>query len=103
MTIRKTSYEGTLRIKTMRHDLTAGYGIAFTVLYMEGSAFKREEAEGKVLSLAESEIEIATRCSLKPKQMLYWVDRHKKDNIHFAAVKWCKKSDDAYRVGLSLF
>lgn len=69
---------------------------------MEGSEFKREEAEGKVLSLGESEIEISTRFSLQPKQMLYWADRHKKDNLHFATVKWCKKSDDAYRVGLSI-
>ena len=89
-------------MKTVWHDLSTGYGIAFTVLYMEGSEFKREEAEGKVLSLGESEIEISTRFSLQPKQMLYWVDRHKKDNLHFATVKWCKKSDDAYRVGLSI-
>jgi hypothetical protein len=86
----------------MWHDLSTGYGIAFTVLYMEGDEFRREKAEGKVLSLGKSEIEISTRFFLKPKQMLYWVDRHKKDNIHFAAVKWCKKSDDDYRVGLSI-
>ena len=86
----------------MWQDLSTGYGIAFTVLYMEGSEFKREEAEGKVLSLGECELEISTRFSLQPKQMLYWVDRHKKDNFHFATVKWCKESDDVYRVGLSI-
>jgi len=84
------------------HDLSTGYGIAFTVLYMEGSAFRREEAEGKVLSLGEFEVEISTRFHLEPNQMLYWVDRHKENNLHFAAVKWCKQSDDAYRVGLSI-
>ncbi len=86
----------------MWHDLSTGYGIAFTVLYMEGAEFKREEAEGKVLRLGESEIEISTGFSLEPKQMLYWVDKHKKDNYHFATVKWCEESDDAYRVGLSI-
>ena len=89
-------------MNTMWHDLSTGYGIAFTVLYMDGSAFKRENAEGKVLSLGEFEIEISTRFSLEPNQMLYWVDRHKEDNLHFATVKWCRKSDDYYRVGLSI-
>ncbi len=68
----------------------------------KGGAFRREEAKGKVLRVDESEIEISTRFSLKPKQMLYWADRHKKDNIHFATVKWCRKSADDYRVGLSI-
>ncbi len=86
----------------MSHDLSAGYEIFFTVLCMEGSDLKREEAEGTVLSLSESEIEISTRFFLEPRQMLYWVDRHKKENFHYAAVKWCEKLDDAYRVGLSV-
>ncbi len=90
-------------MKTVRHDLSTGYGIAFTVLYMKGSKFNREEAEGKVLSVSEAELEISTRALLEPNQILYWVDKHKLDNLHFAAVKWCKKSYDAYRVGLSIF
>ncbi len=87
----------------MWHDLSTGYGIAFTVLYIEGSEFKRAEAEGTVLCVGKSDMEISTRFSLEPNQMLYWVDKHKADNHHFARVKWCEKSDDAYRVGLSIF
>ncbi len=90
-------------METVWDDLSTGYGIAFTVLYMEGSKFQREEAEGKVLSVRESEIEISTGFHLKPKQVLYWVDRHRENNLHFADVKWCEKSDDVYRVGLSIF
>lgn len=74
----------------------------FTVLYMEGPDFKRENAEGKVISAAKSEIEIATSFPLRAKQVVYWADKHKQDNLHFAMVKWAKRKDDAYRVGLSL-
>ena len=74
----------------------------FTVLYMAGPDFKREKAEGKILIVGESEIEISTSFPLKPKQMLYWVDKHKKGNFHFAMVKWSEKTNDTYRVGLSL-
>ncbi len=85
------------------HDLSTGYDIAFTVLYKEGSAFRREDAKGKVLLVGKSEIEISTKFSLEPNQMLYWADRHRKDSMHFATVKWCRKSGDDYRVGLSIF
>ncbi len=74
----------------------------FTVLYMEGSDFKREKAEGKVVSAAKSEIEIATSFPLEAKQVVYWIDTHKQDNFHFAMVKWVEKTSEAYRVGLSL-
>ncbi len=74
----------------------------FTVLYMEGSEFKREVAEGKVISAAKSEVEIATSYPLEAKQVVYWIDVHKQDNLHFAMVKWVEKANDAYRVGLSL-
>ena len=87
----------------MWHDLSTGYRIAFTVLCMEGFAVRREDAEGKVLSFGESEMEISTGFSLEQNQLLYWADRHRKDSMHFATVKWCKKSDDDYRVGLSIF
>jgi hypothetical protein len=103
MTTRKTSdAKKNTQGKTVRLNLSAGYHIDFTVLYMEESAFKREKAEGTVLSVAESQIEIATSFPLKPKQMLYWVDKHKSGNFHFAMVKWAAKSGDTYRVGLSL-
>ncbi len=74
----------------------------FTVLYMEGSEFKREVAEGKVIGAGKSEVEIATSYPLEEKQVVYWMDAHKQDNLHFAMVKWVEKADEAYRVGLSL-
>ena len=85
------------------HDLSTGYGIAFTVLYVEESSVRREEGEGKVLRVGKSEMEISTRFSLEPNQMLYWADRHRKDSVHFATVKWCRKADADHRVGLSIF
>jgi hypothetical protein len=88
--------------KTVQHDLSVGYDIAFTVLYREASAFKRADAEGTVLNIGRSEIEISTSFPLKANQVLYWADRHKKDNFHLAMVKWSKKSDESLRVGLSM-
>jgi hypothetical protein len=103
MTTRKTSdVKKNSHGKTVRHDLSVGYSVALTILHMEGSAFRREKAEGTVLSVGESEIEISTNFPLKPNQMLYWVDRHKKGNFHYAMVKWSKKSDDTYQAGLSI-
>jgi hypothetical protein len=74
----------------------------FTVLDMEGPEFTREKAEGKIISATKTEMEIATAFPLQPKQLICWVDEHKKDNLHFAVVKWAKKAGDTYRVGLSL-
>jgi hypothetical protein len=88
--------------ETVWHDLSTGYDIAFTVLYRENSLFKRDKAEGKVLRIDKSEIEISTGLPLKANQVLYWADRHKKDSFHLAMVKWSKKSDCTYRVGLSI-
>jgi hypothetical protein len=88
--------------KTVSHDLSAGYDIAFTVLYREESVFKRGKAEGKVLRIDKSEIEISTSFPLKANQVLYWADRHKKDNFHLAMVRLSHKSDDTYRVRLSI-
>ena len=86
----------------VRHDLSVGYDIAFTVLYLEDSAFKRDSAEGKVLRIDKSEIEISTSLPLKAKEVLYWADRHKKNYFHLAMVRWSKETDDAYRVGMSM-
>lgn len=88
--------------KNVRHDLSVGYSIAFTVLYLEDSAFKRDSAEGEVLRIDKSEIEISTSLSLKANQVLYWADRHKENYFHLAVVRWSKRSGDAYRVGLSM-
>jgi hypothetical protein len=88
--------------KVVRYDLSVGYDIAFTVLYREESVFKRDAAHGKVLRIGKSEIEISTNFRLKANQVLYWADRHKKDNFHLAMVKWSKKLEDTYRVGLSM-
>jgi len=97
MTTRKTSHEGkNSQGKTVRLNLSAGYRVAFTVLHMEESAFKRGKAEGEVISIDKSDF------PLKPKQMLYWVDKHKRGNFHFAVVKSSKRSDDTYRVRLSI-
>jgi hypothetical protein len=74
----------------------------FTVLYMEGFEFKRGKAEGKVISVDKPEIVIETSFPLQPKQVVYWVDKHKKGNVHFATVKLVKRTKDTYRVGLSL-
>jgi hypothetical protein len=88
--------------KITQHDLSVGYDIAFTVLYREDSLFKRDKGEGKVLRMDRSEIEISTSFPLKTNQVLYWGDSHIMDNVHLAIVKWSKKSDDTYRVGLSM-
>jgi hypothetical protein len=88
--------------KAVLYDLSVGYDIAFTVLYREKAVFKRDMAQGKVLSIGKSEVEISTSFPLKANQVLYWADRHKKDNFHLAMVRWSKKSDDTYRVGLSM-
>jgi hypothetical protein len=88
--------------KVVRYDLSVGYDIAFTVLYREESVFKRDMAQGKVLRIGKSEVEISTSFPLTANQVLYWADRHKKDNFHLAMVRWSKESDDAYRVGLSM-
>jgi len=71
-------------------------------LYLEESAFQRDTAEGKVLRIDQSEIEISTSYPLKAKEVLYWADRHRKNYFHLAMVRWSKKSDDAHRVGLSM-
>jgi hypothetical protein len=88
--------------KTVRHDLSVGYDIALTVLYREDAEFKRAHAEGRVLYIGRSEIEISTSFPLKANQVLYWADRHKKDNFHLAMVKWSQKAGDSCRVGLSM-
>jgi hypothetical protein len=84
------------------YDLSEGYDITFRILYREEAVFKRDKANGKVLRIGKSEIEIATAFPLKVSQVLYWADRHKKDALHVATVKWSKKSDDTYRAGLSV-
>jgi hypothetical protein len=91
-----------LQEKTIQHDLSEGYDIAFTVLYREDSVFKRADATGKVLHVGGSAIEISTSFPLRTNQVLYWADRHKKDHFHLAMVKWSGKSDDFCRVGLSM-
>ena len=88
--------------RAVPHDLSVGYDIAFTVLYREEAVFKRDMAHGKVLRMGNSEIEISTSFPLKVHHVLYWADRHKKDNFHLAMVKWSKKLEDTYRVGLSM-
>jgi hypothetical protein len=103
MTIQKTSYERkNPQREPVRLNLSAGYHIALTVLHMEGSTVERGKAEGKVISIDKSEIEISTSFPLKPRQMLYWVDKHQRGNFHFATVKSSKKSDDTYLVRLSI-
>jgi hypothetical protein len=74
----------------------------FTVLDMEGPEFTLAKAEGKVISVTRTEIEVATAFPLQPKQLICWADEQKKDNLHFAVVKWAKKTGNIYRVGLSL-
>jgi hypothetical protein len=88
--------------KAVRYDLSVGYDITFTVLYREEAVFKRDMAHGKVLRMDKSEIEISTSFPLKANHVLYWADRHKKDNFHLAMVKWAKQLEDTYRVGLSM-
>jgi hypothetical protein len=74
----------------------------FTVFDMEEPEFKREKGESKIINATKTEVEIATGFPLHPKQLIYWADEHKKDNLHFAVVKWAKKMGNTYRVGLSL-
>jgi hypothetical protein len=88
--------------RVVRYDLSVGYDIAYTVLYREESVFKRDMAHGKVLRISKSEVEISTSFPLRANHVLYWADRHKKDNFHLAMVKWSKKVEDTYRVGLSM-
>jgi hypothetical protein len=88
--------------KAVHYDLSVGYDIAFTVLYREESVFKRDMAQGKVLRVRKPEVEISTSFPLKANQVLYWADRHKKDNFHLAMVRWSKKLNDTYQVGLSM-
>ncbi len=95
MTMEKT------RLTGMNPDETDGLK-KFTVLYLEGSEFKREEAVGKVISVTKPEIEIATSYPLEAKQVVYRIDTHKRDNFHFAMVKWVEQMNANYRVGLTL-
>jgi hypothetical protein len=88
--------------KAVRYDLSVGYDIAFTVLYRAEAVFKRDMAQGRVLRISKSEVEISTSFPLRANHVLYWADRHKKDNFHLAMVKWSKKLEDTYRVGLSM-
>jgi hypothetical protein len=75
----------------------------FTVLDMDGPEFVRGKAEGKIISESKTEIEITTGFPLQPRQLIYWVDQHKKEKgLHFAVVKQAKKTGDTYRVVLSL-
>jgi len=76
--------------------------ISFTVLYKDGSEFKRDKTTGKILSVDKAEIVVTTSYQLKPGQMLKWVDVHKKGNLHFALVKWSKASGDICTAGLSI-
>jgi hypothetical protein len=74
----------------------------FTVFDMEEPESMRVKGESKIISATKTEIEIITDFPLQPKQLIYWDDEHKKNNLHFAVVKWAKKIDSTYRVGLSL-
>jgi hypothetical protein len=73
----------------------------FTVLYVEDGEFKREKIKGKVISMGNSEVVISIDFPLRPKQVLYWADRER-DILHFAMVKWSKKTDETYTAGLSI-
>jgi hypothetical protein len=74
----------------------------FTVFDMDGPEFTRETAEGKIIGIVGTEIEIATGFPLQPRQLICWGDEHKKDNLHFAVVRRARKTGNAYRVRLSL-
>jgi hypothetical protein len=75
--------------------------IKFTVCDMEETEFKRERGESKVISATKTEIEIATGFPLQARQLIFWEDEYKQDTLHFAVVKWAKKTGNSYRVGLS--
>jgi hypothetical protein len=75
----------------------------FTVLDMDGPEFVRGKAEGKIISVSKTKIEITISFPLQPRQLICWVDQHKKEEgLHFAVVKQAKKTGDTYRVVLSL-
>lgn len=76
--------------------------ISITVLYMDGSEFKREKIQGKIFGVDRSSVVVETGYALKPGQMLKWADRHKKGNLHFAMVKSSERHGNNYSATLSL-
>jgi hypothetical protein len=74
----------------------------FTVLYMEGSDFRREKIEGTFIHVRKHEVEIESSFLLQPKQVLYWDDKQDRGTLRVAMVKWVKETGDTYRAGLSL-
>ena len=103
MTVQKTSHKRKQpQGEKVRLNLSTGNHVTFTVLHIKGSAVESGKAGGKVINIDKSEIEMSTSFPLKPKQMLYWVDKHKKGDFHFAVVKSSKKSDNTYRARLSI-
>ncbi len=97
MTTRKNYHEGRKPQGETGEDL-----YDFTVLYMEGSDFKREKIKGRLIRAGVPEVEISTTFPLQPKQVVYWGEKHKKDHLQFGMVKWVSKTGDTCRVGLSL-
>lgn len=72
----------------------------FTVLSMLGSEFRRIQSTGTIRDVSKDGIEIITEFPLQPGQVLQWDDRHKRNRLHIALVKWSQKQGDFYRAGL---
>ncbi len=75
----------------------------FTVLSMQGSKFLRTQACGTIRDVSKEGIGIITEFPLQPGQVLQWDDRHKRNRLHIALIKWSQRQGDLYGSGSQFF
>ncbi|MDP3111057.1 MAG: hypothetical protein Q8M71_03005 [Thermodesulfovibrionales bacterium] len=76
--------------------------INFSVLFTESEELKKIDAEGKIINTSQAGIGIVTNFPLEAGHVLQWVDKHQKDKLHMASVRWSQELDDYFRAGAML-
>ncbi|MEK6581927.1 MAG: PilZ domain-containing protein [Nitrospirota bacterium] len=76
--------------------------IKFSVLFTEAEDLKKIDVEGKIINTSQAGIGIVTNFPLEPGHVLQWVDKHQKDKLHMASVRWSQELEDYFRAGAML-
>ncbi len=76
--------------------------IKFTVLFTESEDLKKIDVEGKIIDTSQAGIGIVTKFPLEAGHILQWVDKHQKDKLHMASVRWSQELEDYFRAGAML-
>jgi hypothetical protein len=77
--------------------------LQFIVLSKNGFQFKRNTCEGTIVDTSKTGVRILIDFPLHPGDFLLWDDSHRPGAVHVAIVKWAKKEDTVYNVGLKVF